>query len=351
MNKIDNLFVVESPLQALVAVELSLKFREKKNGVVYRLSADRERNNQQIKNVIKKGCWNLVKEISIEEKKGIFSHFAIRKMLNNLRNELSGNVNQLFIGEFRSQWMHFMRSAVRPSRTILIDDGTATLASKRKFIDNEVFFPSSLWKGNSLLKETVKRIIYHSFLSYDGLNTPVLIASAFLKSDSVYPIDFSEIKKIFSSNSVLNQEESVFFFGSKYSEAEIVSLEYELQFLQSVKNFYSDSGLKIIYCAHRDESISKLKVIGSDLGFEVISPDMPAEVFLLEQNDRVTEVAGAYSSVLNNIKGLLPEASIRAFRLKPEEINIKNRDDIEKIYDHFKKEGVHIELDEKHICQ
>ena len=35
---VDNLFIVESPLQALVAVELSLQFVGQKNGVIFRLS-------------------------------------------------------------------------------------------------------------------------------------------------------------------------------------------------------------------------------------------------------------------------------------------------------------------------
>ena len=40
---INNLFVVQSPLQALCAVELSLEFDSQSNAVVYRLENGRER--------------------------------------------------------------------------------------------------------------------------------------------------------------------------------------------------------------------------------------------------------------------------------------------------------------------
>jgi hypothetical protein len=62
---IDNLFIVESPLQALVAVELGLQFKGQNNGVIYRLSGEgRERNDDQICKVIDRGQWSFVRQVA-----------------------------------------------------------------------------------------------------------------------------------------------------------------------------------------------------------------------------------------------------------------------------------------------
>jgi hypothetical protein len=341
---VDNLFVVESPLQALIALELNLRFKGDKNGIVYRVAENRERNNRQIEDIISRGSWSFKKRISFNDSSVLSSHKSILRELNCFRKIFSKGTGQLFIGEFRSQWMHFMRTAVSPKKTILMDDGAATLISKRKYIDKGIYFPEELWRTQSLLKRIVKRIIYRKFLTSPILRKPVFFASAFLRSESIYPISFSEIKKIFESKKVSKSKPTVFFFGSKYSEAKIISLKYEINFLQRVKGFYSKSNLDIIYCAHRDESKAKLSLIENELKFKVVAPDSPAEVFLLGQVGGVTEVAGAYSSVLNNVKVIFPEIMVRAFYLNPEEINIKNRNDISNVYRHYKIEGINVEF-------
>ncbi|WP_417435992.1 polysialyltransferase family glycosyltransferase [Idiomarina abyssalis] len=341
---IDNLFVVESPLQALVAVELSLQLKNEKNGIVYRLVNDRDRNNQQIEKVVNKGKWCLIRQISFASGNSLVNHLSIRKELKILEKEFSKNVKQLFIGEFRSQWMHFMRAAARPKITILIDDGAATLISKSKYIDKGVYFPENLWRAKGFLKSFIKRNIYRDFLKCPDLQEPIFFASAFLKSESIYPVDFTELKKLFKSKNDI-ENNAVYFFGSKYSEAQIISIKYEMDFIRRVKDFYSRKNLKLIYCAHRDESIKKLNFIRSELGLEVVTPELPAEVFLLEQGESVVEVAGAYSSVLNNVKVIFPKVAVRAFYLKPDEVNIKNRDDIINVYQHYEAEGIYVELE------
>lgn len=341
---VDNLFVVESPLQALMAVELSLQFKTEKSGVVYRLVNNRDRNNQQIEKVINSGSFSLIKKVSFDYRGSLAHHLSIRKELKALEKSFRGKVKQLFIGEFRSQWMHFMRSAIRPDKTILIDDGAATLVLKNNYIDNGIYFPEELWEVKSVLKRVIKRKIYRAFLKASILQEPIYFASAFLKSESIYPVNFLELKKLFKGKG--NRRKSlVYFFGSKYSESKIISLQYELDLIKRVKEFYRNSDLDLIYCAHRDESTSKLELIRKSLGLVVITPELPAEVFLLEEGGGVAEVAGAYSSILNNVRIMLPEITVRAFYLRPDEINTKNRDNILNVYQHFEAQGIYVEID------
>ena len=341
---IDNLFVVESPLQALVALELNMQLKYERNGIIYRFSGNRDRNNKQIEAVINKGQWSYIKKVAFNKNGVLSNHLSILKELNSFRKVFPKGVNQLFIGEFRSQWMHFMRVAVTPSRTILMDDGAATLTIKRKFIDKGIYFPEDLWRGRGAMKEFVKRNIYRRFMQRSVLQRPIYLASAFLKNESLYPIDFSRLKSVFQSHENNSIEKKVFFFGSKYSESGIISLGYELDFIKKVKQFYSLRECDLIYCAHRDESEEKLRVIKERIGLEVSLPKVPAEIFLLEKNMHVLEVAGAYSSVLNNAKGMFPGVVIRAFRLEPESISPEHRENISLIYEHFVGNGVEIEF-------
>lgn len=337
---VDNLFVVESPLQALNALELSLQFKDEKNGIVYRVVEGREKNNNQMTEVIGKGVWTFKKEIIFDSSSTLLNHKSVALELKKLSKRFPKGIKKLFIGEFRSQWMHFMRCAVSPSRTVLMDDGAATLIVKQKFIDNGIYYPAALWKNKNIIKELAKRYIYSDFLKRSELESPLHFASAFNKEGALYPIDFSSLIEMFKKNFEKIERKSVFFFGSKYSESGIISRDYEVFFLKGVKQFYSKYKCDLVYCAHRDESQEKLEIIRNELKLNVFTGSKPAEIFLLENHCKIHEIAGAYSSVLNNAKVLFPEASIRGFRLDPKEISYKYKEDIELVYKHLEKKGV-----------
>lgn len=342
---IDNLFVVESPLQALMAVELSLRFKDKRNVIICRLADEtRKRNNQQIVRVIENGIWSQIKEISFDSRNSLANHISIRKELRSVEKEFNQKVGQLFIGEFRSQWMHFIRVSVSPQKTILMDDGAATITIKRKFLDKEIYFPESLWRSNGTIQRFIKRNLYRRFLKKDILRNRIYLASAFFKSESLYPIDFSQLKQYFGSSKDSCINKRVLFFGSKYSESKIISLKYELAFIRHVKEYYSTYGCEFVYCAHRDESEEKLKIIKESIDISVITPELPAEILLLENSSGLVEVASAYSSVLNNVKVLMPEVKVRAFHLRPEEISLNYKEDVLLVYKHFECEGITVEL-------
>lgn len=343
---IDNLFVVESPLQALIALELSLQFKGQKNGIIYRLGgANRCRNNRQIESVVENGSWYFVDKVLTGSRSGLINQLMIKKALNKMSSKYSGQVMQLFIGEFRSQWMHFSRAAVAPKKTILMDDGAATLIIKKNFLDKNIFYPEALFRNKSSIKELAKKIIFYDYLSNcKPFKDRIFMASAFSSLESLYSIDFSEIRRVFQKEQgLLPTQQVAIYFGSKYSESKIISTNYEYNFISKVKHFYANKKVDVIYCAHRDESKKKLEYIEKKLNMKIVSPDYPAEVFLLIENPNLFEVAAAYSSVLNNIKLLLPNIFLRSFEFEYEEINIKNISDIKSIYDYYKSIGIRVE--------
>lgn len=340
--KVDNLFVVESPLQALVALELNLQFSDEKNGIIYRLSgAGRERNDNQIKKIVDRGNWMFAHNLSFNTSGALACHLSIRKSILSLRREYSGRVKRVFFGEFRAQWMHFLRLAIRPDESVLIDDGAYTLTAKKKYIDCHNYYPEEIWRSDNKLKNLIKNTLYIGVFNKELASKPIAYASAFLKEESDYQVDFSALKKrLFTHGSCRDEEKKVYFFGSKYSEAGIVSQKYELIFISQVKDFYQRKGLDFVYCAHRDESQDKLDYIESIIGVDVVMHDEPAEVFMMEHSYSGAEIGAAYSSVLNNLNLIFPEVAIVSFKLKSSEVNKKNKYDIEHIYRYFEDKGI-----------
>lgn len=318
--KVDNLFVVESPLQALVALELVESFPGKKNGIYYRLSGQgRERNDAQIQKVIDMGEWFFKQEVQFDQSSIFSYHKSIRHFI--LQESVKfRSIDSMFFGEFRSYWMHIFRMAMPANSYVLIDDGAATLTAKNNFIDKKIYFPvNDLYNSSSFIKRLAKKIYFN--INYRGIYAgekkyyPVGFASAFIKEGVEYNVDFSSLRKRFLKvySESLPSVKKAYFFGSKYSEAGIISLDSELYLIKNVVDYHYSFGLSTIYCSHRDESQQKLDCI-QGLGCEdVISPDVPAELFLLERHEEVAMISAAYSSVINNLRLVLPGKQINSF--------------------------------------
>lgn len=340
---IDNLFIVQSPLQALIAVELSLQFSGKTNGIIYRLSGEsRKRNDEQILRVIEMGQWSFIEQVQLSKETGVRWHLKFRRYILNLNKRFEKKVKNLFIGEFRDHWMHLVRINIAPEKYILIDDGAATLTVKRRYIDKQIYYPDDIWHSNNFIKNLAKRLIYIGIVDKTEIKKPLVYASAFLKSESEFNIDFSwsRLRLKGAQSLKIDQVQKAYFFGSKYSEAGILSLDYELNFISDVVRYYRNKGLDLVYCAHRDESDEKLNLIRRLGQVEVIAPKLPAELFILESHGQVAEIAAAYSSVLNNLRLIVPDKPIVSFRLSDEEINSKNKEDIKNIYDYLERSGI-----------
>lgn len=343
---VDNLFIVESPLQALVAVELSLQFVGQNNGIICRLSGrGRERNDAQILQVIELGNWSFQESVRFTGESPLVRHINCRRYIIQLRKRFRHRIRHLFFGEFRSQWMHLARFAVAPQKFVLMDDGAATLTAKHSFIDHGIYYPADLWRRATLLKKAVKEVIFFGLLDKVQAQKTVSFASAFFSDESEFEIDFSAVRKKFAPlpDSRAELHTKAYFFGSKYSEAGILSLTYELDLISKVLNYYQTKGLTVVYCAHRDESEEKLSLIQNVSGLEVVRPALPAELFLLERDAEVAEIGAFYSSVINNLSLIFPEKLITSFRLDPNAINPNNRKAVELIYSHFEKKGVPVQ--------
>lgn len=345
-----NLILVESPFQALCALEVSLRNKNDKNILVYKLSESPERkvNNSQIENTISYGDWTEIIEFKANNKYGGLSvHYSTAVFLRNLASRYSDKIDKLFFGEFRSRWMHQARLAINASEDWLIDDGAATIKAVNESISKGVYVDSNVLVKSSAIKSVVFQLIYGKYerkLS-ELKKQPVNVFSAFVSETNgdlgLEKNNFSYIKSFFNSKDN-GKSNKVFYYGSKYSEAGVVSQEYELAFLNKIQCYYSQKGLEVQYFTHRDESSAKLELVEKIFSNSVIKNTDMAEMHLLKSGVKPVEIAAAYSSVLSSLNVIFPEIKKTSFRLKEAEIQEKFSKGISMAYEFYESEGVEL---------
>lgn len=339
----DNLYIVESPLQALCALEISLSKVGETHGIVVKTSgSQRDRNHKQILSIVGKVEWDFFLLVnSSENKYSIFNHIYLSSVLRVIKRNFKGKVESLYIGEFRSVFMHMVRNAVNANEECLLDDGSVTIEVVEKYLSKGCFYPfDKVIYQNNLIK-LVFRIIYYGFFDIGNINRRIKLYTVYKNVDYDYveSLSFSLVKKLFSQKRSIDHS-LVYFYGSKYSEAKITSIEYELSFLKKVSDFYRDRNKNVIYFAHRDESIKKLDIIKNKFGFNVSIPYQAAEVFLLESKVLPSEISSACSSVLINCSVVFPEINLCSFRIDSNQITDVYRVGIDITYDYIKEIGI-----------
>ncbi|MGE6571694.1 hypothetical protein [Psychrobacter namhaensis] len=346
----NNLYVVESPLQALCALEVSLSKKGEQNFIIAKLSdIKRDENNQQILKVINLGVWDKKVILNPSKKKNniITDHISQLKELSKIKKVFGGKIGCLYIGEFRYQYMHMVRCAINPFNVYLLDDGAATVNVIKKYIENKKYYPEDTIRKSiqsSFPKRIFYNIFYKNYLNKRILEKEITVLTAFFEESNdiaVRSLKFNNIALL--KNKEQKKDSSlVYYYGSYYSENSYISLEYEINFLTKIIEFYDKKHKEIIYFAHRDESERKLSILTQHLQIEVKQPTEMAELFLINSLVSPGEVAGAYTSILNNVKFIFPEMSIRSFRLDQSEIRLENRLAIGNIYDYYHRIGIDV---------
>lgn len=341
-----NLYVVESPLQALCALEVALgKKNEVHDIIVMTSDGKRIRNDNQMLLIVDKFDWNYKSIVPNKRDAGRFSINSANKLfISNVKNKYEGKIVSLYIGEFRSSVMHMIRMTIDAPNVFILDDGAATIKIIKDYIKNGYNYPYDSFYPKNMLKKIVYSFLNRRYIDLSSINNDVKVLTAFSNEESkkIIKVDFKNIKSLRSDEKVKDNS-VVYYFGSLYSEAKIVSFGYEISVLNKVKCFYTEKDKNIIYFAHRDESLKKLSFIESNLGFKVVKSELTAELFLLESNNLPYEVAGAYTSVLNNIKVIFPEVSLRSFRLASVELCDRRRKAINEVYNYYQSIGIAIE--------
>lgn len=349
-----NLYIVESPLQALNALEISLNKNNDWNGIVYKVSlGEKKRNDSQIEAIIDKGDWDLSYKLrpSKSKLKRKVGHFFDVKKIEKL---ISFHVDRLYIGEFRSRWMHFSRAALVPKEVWLIDDGAVTLNIIKKYLNDGIYYPKEIFRSRRILKKLLNLILYRQYenkRSYRLSDERIHLISSFVRESSldrnpsvlVEKLAYKSLKVLYGGESdqkVINDK--VLFFGSKLSESNIVSLENEIEMISTINEYYKSRGKKLQYVSHRMDGHEKLMRLKTFLSKEVKEFEDVVELALLKSEWLPSEVAGFYSSALLNVSVIFPRMEITSFKLMEGSVISEKKKDIDNVYTAYRSFGIKV---------
>lgn len=342
-----NFYIIESPLQALCALEVSLASKGE-NFIVVRLSGGEHiRNDEQIISIVSKREWDYLYFMDCSRRRfRIQEYIYERRVLTKIEALFKNKIDYFYIGDFRSSFMHIMKCAVNAEKDILLDDGTVTIEIVNNYLSQGLFYPANKFFKAGRNRKKLMRLFVGKYINKERMSQRMGVCTAYnkLNYNDILPVSFTNVKKLFYLERTID-DSLVYFYGSKYSEEGILSLTYELSFLKKVSEYYHSKGKVVIYFAHRAESKSKLDTIKNDLGFsDVFIPNQTAEVFLLESEKLPYEISSACSSVLVNSSVVFPEIMLRSFRIELGEVPEKYKDGIDISYKYFETVGIPIEV-------
>ena len=338
-----DLYVVESPLQALSAAEAKVENGKDVDSVILVRKAGEKRliSDDQIAKAVSFGNWDKVVWFDFSEYSGLSYHLVAIWYLIKLKRAYHGRVRKLYIGEFRSEWMLYLRCAISPLTTYLLDDGAATVTIQNRYLSRGVYWFNGA--KESAFKSIVKRLLYLPVYNRQVARSPINLFTAFELS----PAPDQEIVR-HSFGLIRNSSESfvrcheVFYFGAKYSEAGIMALEDEMKFLKEVSIYYQKKGLRMVYVPHRDDSCTKISIISDVLGLSIKKMDCPAELYFAMTGHRPYRVSAAYSSVLNNLRFLFGCEVCDSFIIPGSMINGKFSSNISAVYKYYRDIGLNV---------
>ena len=339
-----DVYLVQSPSQLLSAMEAAATKRLVKNVLVVRFTGCKN-SGLHLERLISRFSWDRV--IFFHGRKRHVSLFwSLPIFLIQSLSSFKGKVNALFIGDFRSDWMHFFRIIVKPETTVLLDDGDITLAIQKVYFSNNIYWP--IKPGGlgftSNIKSYVQTLIYKPFYKNANLNKPMDLFTSFevesLRDQQVIKNSFKYLKSTSLMHSSL--EDIVFYFGSKYTEATILKLDEELDFITKVVEYYKLINVNFVYVPHRDDSTEKLKKIQSEISVKIKYLGMPAELYFSQAQRLPKHISGACTSTLNNLVKMYQFETVTAFVLPFKLVPELFREDMYLSYENLRSLGITI---------
>ena len=222
-------------------------------------------------------------------------------------------IDNLIIGDTRAPWIKLLSWASGKKKVSIVDDGAHTLVLGQ----NPDSFFDVFW-----YKRIKDATLFTSF---------VLSKTKF----KVVENDYTEVRK----NTFRNSKDfkiRKLFVGSAYSEANVVSLEYEMRSIKkALLHLDSDAG-GVTYISHRRDAPEKVEAIRKNFpDVDVLQLTKPLELFLLQTCEKLQVLSGFYSSALFNIPRFVECENLLCFRFSQAAISSVLREKVPLAYNNL----------------
>jgi hypothetical protein len=316
-----NLFIVNSPLQLLNAIEAIHSF--KLINVILVVVYNRSKNNQnQLDNKIKEFDFNEIIRFYPKRK---FRYIGYVKLINQLKKY---EYNYVFTGELEDCNFKIIVTNIKKENLFLLDEGTSTIVDYEMKIKQDKFnkysykaLKYSLIGLNFELKDTINFFTYFDFEPLEG--------------GKVIRNNLNYMKKDFKENNI-NYSDTLFFLGkpififSNKNEFDII--------LQNVVDKYKNK--KIVYIPHKDEKNTLKSIQNVYKNIEFVEINQPVEEYFLKNGIYPKHVISCSSTALFTIKILFEECSVEYIKIEKPNINLDYMKNSNLIYNYFEKSNI-----------
>lgn len=330
---INNIYIIQSPLQLLSAIEAANYYKEDKNILLIRY-ANEKLTNFQIKEILKLySGWSSVFEI-LPNKFNLLTGLKTISLTKKLCSNF-GKSGRIFLGDYRSWYAPYLLTGKLSNDCYLLDDGNSTID-----IQNNYLSKSRLYFGGGL-KGFVKNIVFSFWKLLVGNDeSNVNIFTGFdLKPNcdrqKVICHSFEYLRLLSVDKSI--DKASVYFFGAPISELSLLSRARELELLGNVNDLYKSSNINLIYIPHRRDSLQKIACIEGTLKIDVVKFAHCAEVELILSSVIPFGIASFYSTVLYTLPKIFNFELVESYKLPILEMPDYHRAGLAMVYAEYEK--------------
>ena len=114
-----------------------------------------------------------------------------------------------------------------------------------------------------------------------------------------------------------SNDDIVYFIGGNWVESNEIKKEDYINLLAKIFKKYADKKKKIVYLAHRRETLEKFKKLKAklELKLEFVAPDVPVEIYFLQKKENPINIVGFSSTALFTLSKMYRPKHLISFRV------------------------------------
>ena len=313
-----NLYCISTPFQLVSAIEARHRFPAKQNVLIIRDVVERrEEHRSQVQALSSRTQWDEIIHWPVHQGSRISKRWEQAHFTRRLAGRFADQVHTYLMAGFRQPKNHMLRGALRPQRTIVLDDGVGTLFHFREFLSQGKYLSSWLETDNPLgrLLQIVEFALAGT--NKDEMKVPMELFTCFELPDNgngtlVHRHSFESLGKLRENQSV--DASRVDYLGSPLSERAILESKSEINLIDRIRQHYAEDSRQLRYIAHRDDSERKLREL-QNRGIKTIRLDTPAEFYYVSTEQLPGTFASTISTALHNLFMIFPDIQADLFPL------------------------------------
>ena len=319
-KEVPSLFIVETPFQAMCAINTIRQLNIEKYELLLHLHKTTEKRNKQTIEIVERYGLNY----SVREQKRITMLDRIGLLFSR-----TGRYKRVFLGThlYQNGYYYVLKEISKGGDVVLLDDGIATLSlleNDYKVTGRSIIYMAFYRAIASYRKVSMNNV----FTVYKGIENP---------NWNVAFNDISLLRKVEMSHG----NKGVFFIGTNNGGFIREGVD-ELSFKQSL--FYILKRVKkiypldeILYIPHGRDKSSFAKAFCEEIGIIYTPLDVNVEIYLLSLPSIPKAIYGFTSSALYNLKKIFPEVEVKNLVMK---LLVENSPSILKTSNYYERQGI-----------